>query len=147
MLRIRKILCPVDDTLLSLHVLDSAISLAERYEAHLIMLFVRREVANETNDEEEVLVTTAGMQQLVSDRIAAVKLGAGIDCSVVLRTGNPAEAIRLAALEGGVDIVVMGTHGRNGIGDWLRGSTTERVMATLDVPLLILRERNEHDRE
>ncbi|TKX51858.1 universal stress protein, partial [Halorubrum sp. SP3] len=40
----------------------------------------------------------------------------------------------------GIDVVVMGTHGRKGIDRYLLGSVTERVVRTSDVPVLTVRQ-------
>lgn len=42
-----------------------------------------------------------------------------------------------AAARRAVDLVVMGTHGRTGIGERLLGSVTERVVGAADVPVLV----------
>ena len=38
-----------------------------------------------------------------------------------------------------IDLVVMGTHGRNGLDKYLLGSVTERVVRSADVPVLTVR--------
>ncbi|HEY6555136.1 MAG TPA: universal stress protein [Vicinamibacteria bacterium] len=44
-----------------------------------------------------------------------------------LRDGNPADEILAHAAETGVDLIVMGAHGRRGFERWMLGSVTERV--------------------
>lgn len=39
-----------------------------------------------------------------------------------------------------VDSVVMGTHGRQGVGRHLLGSVTERIIRTVDVPVVAVTE-------
>lgn len=52
------------------------------------------------------------------------------------RTGGVVDAILQEAR--GADLVVMGTRGRDGLVDKIRGSTTERVLSQLKVPLLVV---------
>jgi nucleotide-binding universal stress UspA family protein len=47
---------------------------------------------------------------------------------VFLREGDPADEILAHAAASGVDLVVLGTHGRRGFERWLLGSVTERVV-------------------
>jgi nucleotide-binding universal stress UspA family protein len=59
-----------------------------------------------------------------------------IPATEAIRLGVPHEIIREYIDENDVDLVVMGTHGRTGLEHTLLGSTTERVVRTVDVPVL-----------
>jgi len=61
---------------------------------------------------------------------------AGVPTVEAIRLGVPHRTIRKYADAEGVDLVVMGTHGRTGVEHALVGSVTERVVRTLDVPVL-----------
>lgn len=52
------------------------------------------------------------------------------------RTGEPGEVIAARAREIEADLIVLATAGRAGVGDALRGSVTERVLARATAPLL-----------
>ena len=54
--------------------------------------------------------------------------------------GSAAEEIVHAAESGQFDVVVMGTHGRSGIGRLLLGSVAETVMRHAQIPVLTVRE-------
>jgi nucleotide-binding universal stress UspA family protein len=56
-----------------------------------------------------------------------------------VRAGNPAREIVAAARELGVDVIVMGTHGRTGLSHALMGSVAERVVRLAPCPVLTLR--------
>lgn len=51
----------------------------------------------------------------------------------------PAEGIIGAAERVGADLIVMGSHGRRGIGRLLLGSQTEQVLAHTKLPVLVTR--------
>ena len=51
----------------------------------------------------------------------------------------PAEGIVAAAAEISADLIVMGSHGRRGIGRLLLGSQTSNVLAHSKVPVLVTR--------
>ncbi len=60
----------------------------------------------------------------------------GVSWKSLQRSGDVVEEIGRAAEEHGADLVVMATHGHDGVLDVLRGSVTEQVMRRSDVPLL-----------
>jgi nucleotide-binding universal stress UspA family protein len=56
-------------------------------------------------------------------------------------TGDPADAIVRYAAELGVDLIVMGTHGRTGLQHVLLGSVAEKVVRHALCPVLTVRHR------
>ena len=52
---------------------------------------------------------------------------------------NPAQAIISYATEHGMDLVVIGTHGRGAVAHFLLGSVTERVIRSAPCPVLTVR--------
>ena len=59
--------------------------------------------------------------------------------SMVLLLGPPARQIVERAKEDAADLIVMGTHGRSGLGHLLIGSVAERVVRTAACPVLTTR--------
>ena len=59
----------------------------------------------------------------------------GVNVSGSTATGSPVREIPSYATENDVDLIVMGTHGRTGIGQWFLGSVTENVVRQADVPV------------
>ncbi|MGH2356344.1 MAG: universal stress protein, partial [Chloroflexota bacterium] len=63
------------------------------------------------------------------------------DRMIVLTARDPAAAlVELATVEE-VDVVVMGTHGRGGLGRWRYGSVADAVARTAPTPVLLVRPR------
>jgi hypothetical protein len=54
--------------------------------------------------------------------------------------GAPVPSIVKAAESAGADLIVMGTHGRRGMGHLLLGSVAERVVRLAPCPVLTVRE-------
>lgn len=52
--------------------------------------------------------------------------------------GDPAQTIIEEARTRGVDLIVMSTHGRTGLGKWVYGSVAEQVFRHVPVPALII---------
>ena len=53
--------------------------------------------------------------------------------------GDPGEAIVEAAAAEGVDLVVVGSHGRRGVDRFVMGSVSEQVVRTSPVPVVVAR--------
>jgi nucleotide-binding universal stress UspA family protein len=58
----------------------------------------------------------------------------------VVMFGTPARTIVEHAKESGIDLIVMGTHGRGGVEHVLIGSVAERVVRSAVCPVLTVRE-------
>lgn len=64
-----------------------------------------------------------------------------IDIERRLLEGTPADAIvDLAEREEGIDLIVMGTHGRTGVSRMLMGSVAEKIVRSAPCPVLTIRE-------
>ncbi|TYL36491.1 universal stress protein [Natronococcus pandeyae] len=60
---------------------------------------------------------------------------AGVTVSGSIASGSPANVILTYATDHDVDLIVMGTHGQTGVGQWFLGSVTENVVRQADVPV------------
>jgi nucleotide-binding universal stress UspA family protein len=70
---------------------------------------------------------------------AAMRLETGgIKAETVVREGAAAENIIQYAQEKGIDLIIMGTRGQGGIQRFLLGSTTDRVLRTGHLPVLVV---------
>ena len=75
------------------------------------------------------------------EQVAVLAAGRGTECGRE-GVGLVAEAIVQQAEGIGVgkyDLIAMATHGRGGIGHFITGSVTERVLHTTKLPLLVVR--------
>lgn len=65
--------------------------------------------------------------------------GAGIVCETIVHMGGkPHEFIVREANERGIDLIVMGTHGRSGIKRILLGSVAQNVIGHAPCPVLVV---------
>ena len=62
-----------------------------------------------------------------------------MDASFAILEGKSAEGIIDFAHANAVDMIAMSTHGRSGVGRWVLGSVTERVVRYSNDPVLVLR--------
>lgn len=61
-----------------------------------------------------------------------------------MAVGRPAQEIVWAAAHFDVDLVVVGSHSRRGVGRFLMGSVSEKVARLAGCPVMIVREKS-HD--
>jgi nucleotide-binding universal stress UspA family protein len=125
MLAIRTILHPTDFSPLARHAFEVACSLALDYKARLVLLHVHEPpipvgelVPSEPPDIREYLLRD--LQEL--------KPAPAVDVEYRLEVGSIAEGILCAAAETKCDLIVLGTHGRGGLGRMLLGSVAESVL-------------------
>jgi nucleotide-binding universal stress UspA family protein len=57
----------------------------------------------------------------------------------ILKEGTPAAEILRTAQESHCDLIVMGTHGRSGLGCVLMGSVAESVLRSAECPVLVVK--------
>lgn len=68
-------------------------------------------------------------------RLAGAHLSDG-SYDIVVKSGDPAQVINSVAQELGVDLIVIGTHGRRGLSHLIMGSVAEKVMR--EAPCMVL---------
>lgn len=128
-----RILVPVDGGSESREAVSHALDIADKYDATMYVLHVVSEQL--VGDAEEL--EAAGEQ--VTDEIVERATEHGVDVVADVTDGRPSDRILGYADERNVDLIVMGTHGRTGVGRVLLGSVAERVARHSDVPVLLVR--------
>jgi nucleotide-binding universal stress UspA family protein len=63
----------------------------------------------------------------------------GINASGEIVLGSPADQIIEYAERSNIDLIAMATHGRSGVGRWVFGSVTDKVLHARDVAVLVVR--------
>jgi nucleotide-binding universal stress UspA family protein len=135
-----RILFPTDGSDGATTVTDRVLDIAERHGAVLYVL----NVADTTHDSvtrlggEVVDVLEREGEQVVSDTAARAEQR-GVSTVTDVLQGRVPETIVEYADQRDVDLTVMPTRGRTGLGRLLLGSVTERVLRRSPVPVLTLR--------
>jgi nucleotide-binding universal stress UspA family protein len=131
------ILVPTDGSDTAEAAVDHAIDLATRYDATLHTLYVVEEPPTDEGAAPDVLdaLETTGKRaiQRAVDRARTADIGT-VEGQVA--EGPPHKAIVDYVAAEGIDLVVMGTHGRTGLDRMLIGSVAEKVVRTAPVPVL-----------
>jgi nucleotide-binding universal stress UspA family protein len=141
-MRAHHILCPVDLSDPSRRALHYAAGLASRDGARLHVLYVVPE-AMPLPVPILMLATRSpvgDVQAAGAAALAAFVARAALPQPPILivRDGPPADAILACAADIAADLIVLGSHGRDGLGHLLFGSTAERVLHKAPCPTLVV---------
>ena len=135
------VLVPTDGSTASEDAIEHAIDLAAKYGATLHALYVvdagtyssLEAAADVVADELRAEGTEA------VEAIAAQAEDAGVTAETAIETGIVHRSIVDYVDNEDIDLVVMGTHGRTGVGRFLLGSVAEKVIRTADAPVMTVR--------
>lgn len=146
MLAFKIIVVPTDFSDHSLRALPYAVSLAERFNARLKVVFVS-EPALQVADVAWVGVDERSMSQehleearRNLERIALEQVPTDVQVDAEVLTGDAVEAVISYARDVNADLVVMATHGRGGLSHMLMGSVAEQIVRKAPCPVLTLKQ-------
>jgi nucleotide-binding universal stress UspA family protein len=147
----KQILVPTDLSEGAEQALDYACELARTLGAQVHLLNVVG-IPSMGVPELGVAVTSSMIDQMVVDSQAAVERLSKTRCDaklgqVMVRTGDARDVINQTAKELGIDLIVMGTHGRRGISRALLGSVAETIVRSAPCAVLTVRLRELSDRD
>jgi nucleotide-binding universal stress UspA family protein len=136
MIRITKILYPTDFSSYSNQAYFHAIALAENHGASLTILFVQTpESAAPGASGDESFTRSYWRNQLEQIRPTNPEIAV----RHVLLNGDPAEEIVRYGRDAGMDLIVMGTHGRTGVERLVLGSVAEKVLRDASCSVLVVK--------
>lgn len=144
----QRILVPIDGSATSTLGLDEAIKLAQLTGASLRLIHVSDALTFATGFETYAAYAAdviprlkeAGEQILEQGRIRVAASGVKVD--TLLLDGMVTRVSDLVvdqAKAWDADLIVIGTHGRRGVGRWLLGSDAEQIVRMAPVPVLLVR--------
>jgi len=144
----QRILVPFDGSATSTRGLDEAVKLAALTGAELRIVHLVDDLQYATGFETYAawandvipLMREAGTKILHAGKARA--LDAGVKADALLLEGSAvrlAEAVADQVAAWHADLVVIGTHGRRGVGRMLLGSDAEQITRTSAVPVLLVR--------
>jgi universal stress protein A len=143
---INKVLLATDFSEASDYALKYALAMAGAFKASLHVLHVLEDLAAHAWTTEVYVAALPGvheeMERQAQERLEQLltpEQRAACNATTVLRTGSPfVEVVRYARDEG-MDLIVLGTHGRGAIAHMLLGSVAERVVRKAHCPVVTVR--------
>jgi nucleotide-binding universal stress UspA family protein len=139
MLPLRCILHPTDFSERSEYAYRLACSLARDYGARLLVVHVTPPAVAVYGDMILAPPTGVNFQEIKDNLLNLQGPGSPAQVEHRLEEGSPAEEILRVAKEGKCDLIVMGTHGRRGLGRLLIGSVAEQVMRRAPCPVVTVK--------
>jgi nucleotide-binding universal stress UspA family protein len=147
-MNIKKILFPTDFSRCAEQALAHAVFLAEKYNSeihvlHVITLFEDQPgvVSDEFSETEKMIRKHEDVAEKQLNKVT--ELHGSDDMEIITSTKrgiSAAPAILEYADDNNIDLIVMGTNGRRGIGHLLLGSIAEEVVRLSSCPVLTVRE-------
>lgn len=144
-MEIKRIVFATDFSEGSSHALPYAVDIAKQYGAKLYFVHVIYDVAKTAGwyvphisiDEmysDMVKSAKAELEKIFIDELRGFK-----DLEHVVLKGIPYEEITRFSADNGIDLIVLGTHGRKGMDRMLFGSTAEQIVRNASCPVLSVR--------
>ena len=141
---VEHILFPVDLTESSERLVPTVLTMAEKFNATVHIVFIVRIFQYFTDiyvappsisifENELVEGARKKMDEFLASHFTALPQTRG---EVIL--GDPSDAIIDYVKQNNIDMIVMGTHGRKGLDRVLFGSVAERVIKTVRIPVLVV---------
>ncbi|MBZ4659398.1 MAG: UspA domain protein [Desulfacinum sp.] len=155
MIRLEKILVPVDFSEYSQKAVRYGVEIAKDRKASLTLLHVINQRIIDAVHELSVKGYKGDfvevMRKMVSEREAELQQMVPQDwregipeLGFEIRKGRPSEEVIKYAKEHGMDLIVVGTHGRSALASALLGSVANTVVLRAPCPVLVVR-AIEHD--
>lgn len=139
-MKLGKILVPLDGSPLAEGALARVVELAaDRPQTSVVLLRATEASALAEFHPIQAQVAAVEEAQGYLDAVAARLRSQGLKTvTTSVWYGTPAASIVEAAAVGGVDLIVMSTHGRSGLGRLIMGSVAESVLRGTKTPILLL---------
>ncbi|PKG57027.1 universal stress protein [Shewanella sp. Choline-02u-19] len=147
-MRSRQILCPTDFSITASHALSYAVEMANLYGVGVRLLHVVSEpfsdhhygLAVESAAELEQQITSFATESLMKIQLEVQQeLNAGLTVKTVIRSGLVLREILAEAEEGEIGMIVIASHGRQGISHLLNPNIGEALAYKAKCPVLVVK--------
>lgn len=147
-MRTRQILCPTDFSITASHALSYAVEMANLYGVGIQLLHVMSEpfsehhygIAVEAAAELEQQITSFATESLLKIQLEVQqKLNPGLTVQTLIRSGVVLKEILAEAEEGNVGMIVIASHGRQGISHLLNPNIGEGLAYKAKCPVLVVK--------
>lgn len=135
---LKRIVCATDLSDLSNQAVHYGASLAERFEAMLILCHVIDLPVVSVHGAAYVYPHdyVEGLKEDAQQKLSALMKGRNVNWQPAVIAGPVASTLCSLAGTEKADLVIAATHGRSGLKRWILGSVTERLIRTVPCPLM-----------
>jgi nucleotide-binding universal stress UspA family protein len=146
----RKIMVPLDGSQVAECVIPHIETIAGKSAARVELVSVIEPLEIPTrgqialSDDDIKQIDTEGKNEAakylkqVSGRLSQ----AGVKADTVILSGKAADSMVRYAVNNGVDLIIMATHGRSGISKLFWGSVAEKILRAMSIPVLLIKTTN-----
>ena len=145
----KRILLPTDGSELSHACVSAGLEFAQQLQAEVVAVYVAGNYQyplyvdilppnGPTEEEYVAAMQTLAESYLQPVRVAAAEAGLAYQ-EVIQFNDSAAKEIVHSAQEYACDLIFMGSHGRSGLGQFLLGSVTTKVLSLCQIPVLVHR--------
>ena len=133
-----RVLVPIDFSDASLAAFNRAIDIAKIYHSSLVLVHV---MADQTANGMATILPGALMKLELDlqddlDHLRLMAINQGVPCSVLFRNGPVLENVREVLHYEAINLLVLATHGGRGLHGVFLGSTAERLIRAVTIPVL-----------
>lgn len=142
---IQNVLLPTDFSACADHALSHAVEIADQFDASLHFLHVVNELDPDwygiTNVQEEAVKLRDQIKSEARERLNDLVPDTDLDTTVSLQLSfDVADTINEYVDERNIDLVVMGTHGRQGLERLMLGNVADKIVRHAPCPVMTVRE-------
>lgn len=134
----QRILCPIDFSDYARSALSYADELARRSGGGLCVMFVNDPLLDTAAAAAAYDMEALHQRTLKELKRFVARAGITTPPELVAVSGHPAQAIQREALRRDADLIVLGSRGLTGVAKTVFGSTTERLLRTSAVPVMVV---------
>ncbi|MBW2092677.1 MAG: universal stress protein [Deltaproteobacteria bacterium] len=144
----KKILFPIDFSEVQEDMIDYVLTTAEKFESEIYILYVVRDLTYFTEldvPHPSIYSFNQDIQKGAEKKMKAFcdEHFQGKKYSYHILVGDPATEVVNFIEENGIELVIMGTHGRQGLNRIVFGSMAEKIARNSPVPILIIKPSRE----
>ena len=148
MIKIKRVMCPVDFSTCSLNALNHALKIAPLIaeELHIFHAIILYEDSSYQPDDRlpENIISYDLIEEISNQKLEKISRdNEKLDLKIVTansRGFSAGDEILNYASENDIDLIIMGTHGRTAISHLLLGSVAEKVVQMANCPVMTIRE-------
>ncbi|WP_435348856.1 universal stress protein [Haloarchaeobius sp. HRN-SO-5] len=133
----QRLLVPTDGSEVAEAAAEAAVALAGRFDADLHVLHIIQRASFPIGLEDAETDYLEQQAEAATTAVTEMAAEAGVEATTTVVEDNEAHrAILTYADDHDVDCIVMGTHGRSGVGRFVLGSVTEQTLRESPIPVL-----------
>ena len=132
----QRILVPLDGSKLAEQVFPHVAELAKAFGSEVVLVAVCEPEEKDYGHACRLYINNEAKQLS-----GAMGKGSAVTIKAEVLVGKPAKQILDYAEENDIDLIIISSHGRSGITPWSLGSTINKLLHKIGIPLIIIRAR------